>query len=115
MRSFRVVAYTTLKVRLEIVKVKNFYDFLQDVQEEEDVTVDSLGIVHENSVWGSEFSAGVRQYADEYGYQIVETISYASDICQIIDQEYYIVWPWNLATKELIWPMPPWEEREQAI
>ena len=27
-------------------------------------------------------------------------------ICQIIDQEYYTVWPWNLATKELIWPMP---------
>jgi len=27
-------------------------------------------------------------------------------ICQIIDQEYYTVWPWDLATKELIWPMP---------
>nr|QNO55615.1 hypothetical protein JLLEDACL_00014 [Methanosarcinales archaeon ANME-1 ERB7] len=35
-------------------------------------------------------------------------------ICQIIDQEYYTVWPWNLATKELIWPMPRWEEREQV-
>ena len=33
-------------------------------------------------------------------------------ICQIIDQEYYTVWPWNLATKELIWPMPKREERE---
>nr|QNO54497.1 hypothetical protein DBMFGOPN_00004 [Methanosarcinales archaeon ANME-1 ERB7] len=35
-------------------------------------------------------------------------------ICQIIDQDYYTVWPWNLATKELIWPMPTWEEREKA-
>ncbi len=31
-------------------------------------------------------------------------------ICQIIDQDYYTVWPWNLATKELIWPMPTWGE-----
>jgi basic membrane lipoprotein Med (substrate-binding protein (PBP1-ABC) superfamily) len=35
-------------------------------------------------------------------------------ICQIIDQEYYTVWPGNLATKELIWPMPMWSEREKA-
>ncbi len=27
-------------------------------------------------------------------------------ICQIIDQEYCTVWPWHLATKEIIWPMP---------
>jgi branched-chain amino acid transport system substrate-binding protein len=32
-------------------------------------------------------------------------------ICQIIDEEYYTVWPWNLATKEFVWPMPKWEER----
>ena len=35
-------------------------------------------------------------------------------IYQIIDQEYYTVWPWNLATKVLIWPMPRWEEKEQV-
>jgi branched-chain amino acid transport system substrate-binding protein len=35
-------------------------------------------------------------------------------ICQIIDLDYYTVWPWNLATKELIWPMPTWREREKA-
>lgn len=35
-------------------------------------------------------------------------------ICQIIDQDYYTVWPWNLATKEPIWPMPTWGEREKA-
>jgi len=33
-------------------------------------------------------------------------------ICQTIDQKYYTVWPWNLATREIIWPMPAWEERE---
>ena len=34
-----------------------------------------------------------------------------SIICQIIDQKYYTVWPWNIATKEFVWPMPNWEER----
>jgi len=32
-------------------------------------------------------------------------------ICQIIEQEYCTVWPRNLATRELVWPMPKWEER----
>ncbi len=33
-------------------------------------------------------------------------------IVQIQDGEYYTVWPFDLASKELIWPMPKWEERE---
>ena len=33
-------------------------------------------------------------------------------ICQIIEQEYYTVWPWNMATRELIWPAPEWAARE---
>ena len=36
-------------------------------------------------------------------------------ICQIIDQEYYTVWPLNLATKEFIWPIPRWEQREPEL
>jgi branched-chain amino acid transport system substrate-binding protein len=27
---------------------------------------------------------------------------------QIQEQTYYTVWPWNLASRELIWPMPEW-------
>ncbi|MFB0545448.1 MAG: ABC transporter substrate-binding protein [Anaerolineae bacterium] len=33
-------------------------------------------------------------------------------IVQIQDGEYYTVWPFDLASRELIWPMPKWEERE---
>ena len=29
-------------------------------------------------------------------------------VCQSIDQEYHTVWPWNLATRELVWPKPNW-------
>jgi branched-chain amino acid transport system substrate-binding protein len=31
-------------------------------------------------------------------------------IVQIQDQTYHTVWPWDLASRELIWPMPEWEE-----
>ena len=33
-------------------------------------------------------------------------------IVQIQDQNYVTVWPWNLATHELIWPMPGWPEND---
>ena len=31
-------------------------------------------------------------------------------IVQIQGQKYYTVWPWEVASHELIWPMPPWGE-----
>jgi len=30
-------------------------------------------------------------------------------IVQLQDGVYHTVWPWNLATRELVWPMPPWK------
>ena len=50
--------------------------------------------------------AGVRFDKETHQNLLVESI-----ICQVIDQEYYTIWPRNLATKDLIWPMPEWEER----
>ncbi len=31
-------------------------------------------------------------------------------IVQIQDQAYYTVWPWDLASQDLVWPMPGWGE-----
>jgi branched-chain amino acid transport system substrate-binding protein len=31
-------------------------------------------------------------------------------IVQIQDQAYHTVWPWNVASRDLIWPMPDWGE-----
>lgn len=59
--------------------VQNFYEFLRDIQEEKGIRVEKLGIVHENSIWGSEFGEFAEQYAEEYGYQVVESISYSAD------------------------------------
>jgi len=32
-------------------------------------------------------------------------------ICQIIGQDYRTVWPFDLASTDLVWPIPGWEER----
>jgi branched-chain amino acid transport system substrate-binding protein len=63
--------------------IQNFYEFLQDVEKEKGIKVEKLGIVHEDSVWGSEFVEYGRQYADEYGYQVVESISYPFDTTSV--------------------------------
>jgi len=31
-------------------------------------------------------------------------------IVQIQDQAYHTVWPWHVASRDLIWPMPDWGE-----
>ena len=45
---------------------------------------------------------------DETGQNI-----YGSGILvQIIDGKYHTVWPFNLASREVVWPMPAWDKRK---
>lgn len=33
-------------------------------------------------------------------------------LVQVIDGKYNTVWPFNMASKEVVWPMPKWEQRK---
>ena len=66
--------------------VQNFYEFLQDIQGRKDIEVATLAIVHEDSVWGMEISEYEERYAEEYGYQVVESISYSADATNIANE-----------------------------
>lgn len=33
-------------------------------------------------------------------------------LVQIIDGKYHTVWPFNMATREVVWPMPKWDQRK---
>ncbi|MBE9478080.1 MAG: ABC transporter substrate-binding protein [Chloroflexi bacterium] len=66
--------------------VQNFYEFLNDIKQRKDIGTVSLGIVYEDSIWGSEVNAYGEQYAGEYGYQVVESISYPSSISDVSNQ-----------------------------
>ena len=63
----------------EDVFIKNFYEFLNDIREANDNHAMVLGVVYEDSVWGTECAEYAQQYAKLYGYQITEKISYSSD------------------------------------
>ncbi|MFC2047508.1 ABC transporter substrate-binding protein [Chloroflexota bacterium] len=63
--------------------VQNIYEFLQDIQSDKTVEVNRLAIVHEESIWGAAVSNYERQYAEEYGYQVVENISYTADAVDV--------------------------------
>lgn len=66
--------------------VHDFYEFLEDIQEKEGIEVEKLGIVNEDSLWGTEFAELVEQYARGYGYQVVESISYSSDATDVTSE-----------------------------
>jgi branched-chain amino acid transport system substrate-binding protein len=36
----------------------------------------------------------------------------AGILLQIVDGQYHTVWPFDLATRELVWPMPKWNQRK---
>ncbi len=33
-------------------------------------------------------------------------------LLQIIDGKYYTVWPFDVATRDIVWPMPKWDQRK---
>ena len=33
-------------------------------------------------------------------------------LVQIVDGKYHTVYPFNLATQEVVWPMPKWDKRK---
>lgn len=63
----------------EDVFIKNFYEFINDIQKASNTHVIGLGVVYEDSVWGKECAQYAGKYAGVYGYQLTEEISYSSD------------------------------------
>jgi len=63
----------------EDVFIKNFYEFINDIREANNTRAIRLGVVYEDSVWGTECAEYAGQYAGVYGYQLTEEISYSSD------------------------------------
>jgi branched-chain amino acid transport system substrate-binding protein len=70
----------------EEIFIQNFYQLLHDVMERKATGTERLGIVYENSVWGTEVAEYVERYARIYGYQMVEKMPYPSDTTNVTAQ-----------------------------
>ncbi len=55
---------------------KNFFQFLEDLKATKGIEVESLAIVYENTLWGSDVGKFEKKYAEEFGYKVVEDLAY---------------------------------------
>jgi branched-chain amino acid transport system substrate-binding protein len=62
----------------DLTFIQDYFQFLGETQQENRTHFQKIGIVAENSIFGSEFADNVQRLAPEYGYQVVDTISYSS-------------------------------------
>jgi branched-chain amino acid transport system substrate-binding protein len=63
--------------------VESFFDFFEDIQRESGIMVQSLAILAEDSIFGSEVAALARERAQQRGLQVVEEIVYPADITDV--------------------------------
>ncbi|GAW91918.1 ABC transporter substrate-binding protein [Calderihabitans maritimus] len=55
---------------------ENFFQFLDDLKEKGLISDPKLALLYENTLWGSEVGKFEKQFAAEYGYNVVEDINY---------------------------------------
>ncbi len=66
--------------------VKNFFEFLKDVQAKKHVTVKKLALFNENTLWGSETTKLEDKLAKENGYTVAETVLYPAKSTQLTSE-----------------------------
>lgn len=58
------------------IQAKNALELLRDIQEREGDKIESVGIVWENTEWGSNVAQEIRRWAEHYGFKIVADLPY---------------------------------------
>ncbi len=58
----------------------SFFDFLDDLQEQTGEEITEIGILHENTAYGSDAARITQELADERGYQVAFTIAHGNEV-----------------------------------
>ncbi len=66
--------------------VRNFFAFLKDVEKKKGVTVTTLALFNENTLWGSETTKLEEKLAGEQGYKVVEKVLYPAKSTQLTSE-----------------------------
>jgi branched-chain amino acid transport system substrate-binding protein len=76
---FRTTAHDELFVR-------NFFEFLKDIEAKKGIKVKSISLFNENTQWGNETTKLETQLAQERGYSLVKSISYPARSTQLTSE-----------------------------
>lgn len=66
--------------------VRNFFDFLEDLDQQKKLNTKDLAIVYENTLWGTGVGQTEKAYAKEFGFNVVADVPYASDADSVEDE-----------------------------
>jgi branched-chain amino acid transport system substrate-binding protein len=76
---FRTTAHDELFVR-------NFFEFLKDIEAKKGIKVKNVALFNENTQWGNETTKLETQLAPEHGIQLVKSISYPARSTQLTSE-----------------------------
>jgi branched-chain amino acid transport system substrate-binding protein len=62
----------------DTIFMRSFFDFLEDLKERDGASWESVAILHEDSLWGTDCGKLLADFAVEYGYDLKSVISFPS-------------------------------------
>ncbi len=65
---------------------RHLFDILRDLERTRGIKVRTIGIVNENTLWGTDVNKITKQYAQEYGYQVVVDITYPANTSDVTSE-----------------------------
>jgi len=63
--------------------IKTMFEFMKDMNEEKNAGIKNIAIVYEDTEFGTSSAEVFKQYANEYGFNIVEDISYSKNTTDV--------------------------------
>ncbi len=65
---------------------KNLFDMLDDIQKQKNIKLKTIGIVNENTLYGTDANKLTKQFAQERGYQVVADIAYPANTSEVTSE-----------------------------
>lgn len=70
----------------DAIFARNFFQFLEEVDERQELGTRDIAIVYENTLWGTGVSQVEKAYAKDFGFNVVADVPYASDTDSVEDE-----------------------------
>lgn len=70
----------------DIVFTDSMFRFLEDSREKYGIEVNTLGILHEDTLFGSDSAEQMRLHAEKYGYEVVVDLQYSRESLSLVSE-----------------------------